>query len=717
MESNLRVALFSGLNTTTANQMKKMRPTPPFNVIVGETKFIKASLEKAHKFQLVRRDNTWILVFTDFKYGEMERDFYEKDTDVLTWNPTACCTGSEKNCECPLEMDFSDEFLGQVKIALETAVSKSLSQGVLERAISINCDASNDNINSTSVFSNQLLKAAHEHWALFYDAENSILTPNLNLNFQTESKKGNLNLASWSRSTGLIKEKHIKPVKRFFRIGTGYSIPFAYPAFNDKNEKIIGPDGNQVWEGYCIDLIERLAKDMNFDFELVTSYDFGEKKMDGSWTGLIGELQRGQIDIIVGTIIMTSEREEVIDFVAPYFEQTGLSIMIRKPLRKTSLFKFMTVLRVEVWFSILGALCLTAVMIWFLDKYSPYSARNNKEKYPYPCRIFSLRESFWFAITSFTPQGGGEAPKALSARTLVAAYWLFVVLMLATFTANLAAFLTVERMQSPVQSLKQLSKQSRINYTVVTDSEAHAYFRNMKNAEETLYNVWKEITLNRSVDQSKYRVWDYPIKEQYGRILIAIEKTGTVASMEEGFNKVKENENAEFALIHDALRIKYEVYSDCNLTEIGEPFAEQPYAIAVQQGSHLNEEISRRIIDLQRDRYFESLSAKYWNTTKKGKCDSSDEDEGITLESLGGVFIATLFGLFLAMLTLAAEVYYQKKKTKGKIADKGDFKRTMFRDENFAKKEFNNTFKKRSNLVNSKSKVNFIKVYPRDQLF
>ena len=62
-------------------------------------------------------------------------------------------------------------------------------------------------------------------------------------------------------------------------------------------------------------------------------------------------------------------------------------------------------------------------------------------------REFTLKESFWFALTSFTPQGGGEAPKALSGRTLVAAYWLFVVLMLATFTANLAAFLTVERMK------------------------------------------------------------------------------------------------------------------------------------------------------------------------------------------------------------------------------------------------------------------------------
>lgn len=55
-----------------------------------------------------------------------------------------------------------------------------------------------------------------------------------------------------------------------------------------------------------------------------------------------------------------------------------------------------------------------------------------------------------------------------------------------------------------------------------------------------------------------------------------------------------ESENAEFAFIHDSSEIKYEVTKNCNLTEVGEVFAEQPYAIAVQQGSHLQEEISRK---------------------------------------------------------------------------------------------------------------------------
>ena len=80
-------------------------------------------------------------------------------------------------------------------------------------------------------------------------------------------------------------------------------------------------------------------------------------------------------------------------------------------------------------------------------------------------------------MTSFTPQGGGETPKALSSRVLVAAYWLFVVLMLATFTANLAAFLTVERQQNTIKSLEELNRQSKILYTVLRDSPYLEYFQ------------------------------------------------------------------------------------------------------------------------------------------------------------------------------------------------------------------------------------------------
>lgn len=73
--------------------------------------------------------------------------------------------------------------------------------------------------------------------------------------------------------------------------------------------------------------------------------------------------------------------------------------------------------------------------------------------------------------------------------------------------------------------------------------------------------------------------------------------------------------------------------------------------------------MSRAILELQKDRYFEGLTAKYWNhSLKAAECPTGDESEGITLESLGGVFIATLFGLALAMITLVIEVVYYRRR-------------------------------------------------------
>lgn len=75
-------------------------------------------------------------------------------------------------------------------------------------------------------------------------------------------------------------------------------------------------------------------------------------------------------------------------------------------------------------------------------------------------------------------------------------------------------------------------------------------------------------------------------------------------------------------------QVRYEYYNNCNYTEVGEPFAEQPYAVAVQQGSHLQEEISKVILELQKDRYFETLSSKYWNSTLRSLCPTLDDSEG-----------------------------------------------------------------------------------------
>lgn len=66
-------------------------------------------------------------------------------------------------------------------------------------------------------------------------------------------------------------------------------------------------------------------------------------------------------------------------------------------------------------------------------------------------------------VTTFASQGTGEIPRKLPHRILVAAYWIFVLVMMTTFTANLAAFLTVERLQVNYKNVLSNSSQSREN--------------------------------------------------------------------------------------------------------------------------------------------------------------------------------------------------------------------------------------------------------------
>ena len=112
-------------------------------------------------------------------------------------------------------------------------------------------------------------------------------------------------------------------------------------------------------------------------------------------------------------------------------------------------------------------------------------------------------------------------------------------------------------MQTTVQSLEELARQSRINYTTTANSPYFEYFKNMAGAEDELYKKWKEITLNRSSsDQSRFRVWDYPVKEQYTHILKMITETGPVETPQIGYSKVENATSGEFAFIHDAAEVR-----------------------------------------------------------------------------------------------------------------------------------------------------------------
>ena len=52
---------------------------------------------------------------------------------------------------------------------------------------------------------------------------------------------------------------------------------------------------------------------------------------------------------------------------------------MRKKEQESDLYQFMSVLKWEVWLSMLAAMVITGLLIWIMDKMSPFSARNHSD--------------------------------------------------------------------------------------------------------------------------------------------------------------------------------------------------------------------------------------------------------------------------------------------------------------------------------------------------
>ncbi|XP_068974196.1 ionotropic receptor 25a [Bombus flavifrons] len=445
-------------------------------------------------------------------------------------------------------------------------------------------------------------------------------------------------------------------------------VTIIHPPFVMYNEE------NGTYYGFCIDLLDEIKDTVGFQYEIRETEDrrYGSLNPNGSWNGMMKELIDKRADIALGSVWVTAERERVVDFTVPYYDLVGLSIMMLKTKTTSSLFKFLTVLENEVWFCILAAYLFTSVLLWIFDRWSPYSYQNNREKYKNDDekREFNLRECFWFCMTSLTPQGGGEAPKNLSGRLVAATWWLFGFIIIASYTANLAAFLTVSRLEIPIETLEDLSKQYKIQYAPVINSSAYIYFKRMAAIEWKFYDIWKEMSLNDSlsdVERANLAVWDYPVSDKYTKMLQAMEEAGFPASTEEALRRVRRlDSNNEFAYIEDSTTIKYLTMTNCDLVQVGEDFSRKPYAIAVQQGSPLKDQFNNAILILLNKRKLEKLKDTWWKKNPDRKdCDAENsQSDGISIQNIGGVFVVIFLGIIFACFTLAFEYWYYRHRTK-----------------------------------------------------
>ncbi|KAK6298564.1 hypothetical protein J4Q44_G00316190 [Coregonus suidteri] len=365
---------------------------------------------------------------------------------------------------------------------------------------------------------------------------------------------------------------------------------------------------NERYEGYCVDLAAEIAKHCGFKYQLKIVGDgkYGARDAETKiWNGMVGELVYGKADIAVAPLTITLVREEVIDFSKP-FMSLGISIMIKKPQKsKPGVFSFLDPLAYEIWMCIVFAYIGVSVVLFLVSRFSPYEWHT--EEYEdgqiqtnESTNEFGIFNSLWFSLGAFMRQGCDISPRSLSGRIVGGVWWFFTLIIISSYTANLAAFLTVERMVSPIESAEDLAKQTEIAYGTLDSGSTKEFFRRSKIA---LFD----------------KMWTY---------MRSAEPSVFVKTTAEGVLRVRKSKGKYAYLLESTMNEYIEQRKPCDTMKVGGNLDSKGYGIATPKGSSLRNAVNLAVLKLNEQGLLDKLKNKWWYD--KGECGSGGGDSKVS---------------------------------------------------------------------------------------
>ncbi|CAH0720015.1 unnamed protein product, partial [Brenthis ino] len=396
-------------------------------------------------------------------------------------------------------------------------------------------------------------------------------------------------IGTWTSEDGFTESRKIIPAVeqegsdsmkgKHFIVLTALSAP--YGMLKESSKKL---EGNDRYEGFGIEIFEELAKmnEFNYTFEIQADGVYGSyDSKTGKWTGMMEKIMDG------------------------------------------------------VWGWLAGAYVGVSALLFILGRFAPEEWQN-----PYPCiaepetldNQWTFANSFWFTLGSVLTQGSEIAPIAVSTRMAGSMWWFFTLIMVSSYTANLAAFLTVESKFYAIKSVSDLANNPYdITYGAKNGGATFGFF---KESDNLLY-------------QKMYLYMD-----KHPELMT---QTNDI-----GLERVK-SENENYAFLMESTSIEYMVERNCDVAQVGGLLDSKGYGIAMKKNSPYRQPMSESILQLQEQGKITRMKDKWWKEKRGGgACADDDASSGdaqpLVLANVGGVFIVLAAGSGLAIICAFVEM-------------------------------------------------------------
>jgi len=361
-------------------------------------------------------------------------------------------------------------------------------------------------------------------------------------------------------------------------------------------------DPNIIIYGFIADFIRELKKQMHFNYTIDVA------NLSTSYHSLVASVasDNRQYDMILSDIRITSGRLLTVDFSTPFHENTFRIITRQNPYASFSLFSCFNPFTWDVWAAIFAVIIYSGILIYLFE-------HGNIKKANDQSGVRTIFLGICQALSSVIIMNADMRLTTNSSRLIVLGLYGLSIILVATYTANLSSFLTLNRVQPSIGGIDDL-KNGRLSYSrigIVNDSAVSDYYI------QNISSIYHPLS---TAEEIYMRLLDHTID----------------------------------ASIWDSSVLEYAVNNYyCNkLTVVGVGFIKSSFAIVLPKNWLYKKDLDVHILAMRESERLEFLENMWLGYREcPSSSSSTDKKDGTNIETFS---LDVMLGLFLSFLILTA---------------------------------------------------------------